>query len=106
LPRCGRRAQGRSITLASSSLLTSFNPPLRWGGLKRHEQSSSRLGGDLVPGCRCGVLGKGSREGQGPGPDSGAGVGSVARGVGQKVRSPELSGGSKKPVSTPPTVPG
>ncbi len=31
---------------------------------------------------------EGGREGQGPGPDSGAGVGSVAGGVGQKVRSP------------------
>jgi hypothetical protein len=71
---------------ASPSLLTSFNPPLR-RSLKRHEQSVAGLLviSSLVVGMD---LSEGGREEQGPGPDSGAGVGSVAGGVGQKVRSP------------------
>jgi hypothetical protein len=46
----------------------------------------SRLGGDLslVGGD---PEGKVEGKGVGPGPDRGAGVGGVARGVGQKVRS-------------------
>ncbi len=47
----------------------------------------SRLGGDLSQVVGGVPEGRVEGGGYGPGPDSGAGVGGVARGVGEKVRS-------------------
>jgi len=69
-------------------MLRNLNEIVRsWIRLLGNEQSTAGLVviSSLVVGMD---PSEGGREGQGPGPDSGAGVGSVAGGVGQKVRSP------------------